>query len=121
MKCLKRNRQTVYYSLYRDKSYATDSNGYKTGELIRTYTTPKKARMNISPARGTADVEQFGINSPYTHTLVTDDMTTPFDTDTIFWIGKTPINNTPYNYVVVQVARSLNSVTIAVKEVDVNV
>lgn len=134
-RCGKINKQTLWYALYQGVNEIIDENGDYTGDYKVEYSTPIQAKMSISPSRGTADVECFGINIQYTKTLETDDMGTPFDTDTIFWIGVTPketytvngIKNTvdvPHNYVVSGVARGLprsGTCKIAIKEVDVDV
>ena len=104
---------------------AYDANGYETGEITTTYTAPVETAANISPARGTADLDMFGINENYTKTIVTDDLTLSIDKSTILWIGITPdkdgeAGTVKHNYVVVAVAKSLNSMTIAVKEVSVS-
>ena len=121
MLCLDQNKQTVYYALYSSKTELTDSYGNKTGEYTVTRTAPTKARMNVSAARGTADFEEFGINDSYSRRIATDDMTTAFDTNTVWWIDKTPNEaGTDFNYVTVRVAKSLNSVTIAIKEASIS-
>lgn len=117
MRCLARNKQTLYYALYENSTELTDEYGNATGQLDNHYGSPIKVSMNISPARGTADVEQFGANLNYSKTLVTDDINCPIDEHSILWIGKETTE--PHNYVVTQVARSLNSVTYAIKEVNV--
>ena len=117
MRTLNRNKQAFYYALYKGKTPIVDENGFDTGDYTVTYETPVKMMANISPARGTADYEQFGITTNYTHTIVTDDMTCPIDQNSVLWIGKA--TTLAHNYVVVQVARSLNSITIAIREVDI--
>lgn len=124
MKALLRNKQTFYYANI-STTTATMENGYETGEQTITYTAPVAASANISPARGSADFDPFGINENYTKTIVTDDLTLAIGKSTILWIGIAPDKNgeagtIKHNYVVVQVARSLNSLTIAVKEVNVS-
>ena len=125
MKALLRNKQTFYYALFKEKTDATDSAGYKTGEKLKTYYAPVAVQANISAARGTADLDAFGINQDYSRTIVTDDLTIPIDKSAIIWIDAVPDANgeagaVKHNYCVVQVAKSLNSVTIAVKEVSVS-
>ena len=77
----------------------------------------------LSPARGTADVEQFGINENYTNTMVTNDMSCPIEETTRLWIGVPAYdlneNVLPHNYVVIKKAPSINSITYAIKEVSV--
>lgn len=93
--------------------------GNFTGEYAPEYSEPVRALMNVSAAKGAADIEVFGMDTPYTHLLVTDDMDTPFDTESIFWMGNSPETGAPHNFRVQRVARSLNHVTIALSEVDV--
>lgn len=81
-----------------------------------SYATPVLAKMNVSGNRGKAAIEAFGIDNPFTVTAVTDDLTTPFNTDTIFWFGVEPTE--PHNYRCTGVARTVNGVTIALKEID---
>lgn len=119
MRTQKRNKSSVYYALYNGVQELTDASGNYTGEYAPSYGTPVKIRVNVSAAKGTADVEQFGIDTPYSKTIVTDNMSCPIAEDTVLWIGKTPSAG-EYNYVVVRVAKSINSITYAVKEVDVS-
>lgn len=118
MRCLNKNKQDFYYALYSSKTMATDANGLKTGEVTKTYTNPVKMSANISPARGSAESEMFGINTNYSKTIATDMMNCPITETSRIWIDIEPnlaANN--WNYEVVQVAKSLNNVVIAVKEV----
>lgn len=122
MRSLNRNKQRIYYSLYSSKTPILDEYGNQTGEYETTYATPVALDINVSAARGTSDVEQFGINTAYTKTMVTNDLTCPIDETTRLWIGREPTDNgveVPHNYVVVMVAKSVNSITYAIKEVSV--
>ena len=119
---LMRNKQKIYYALYQTKEETRDEYGNLTGEPQLSYGNPKEYYINVSAARGTADVEQFGINMNYSKTMVTNDMTCPITETTRLWIGTPPYVNgvlQPHNYVVVMVARSINSITYAIKEVSV--
>lgn len=121
MRCLNKNKQDFYYALYSSKTMATDANGLKTGEVVETYTSPVEMSANISPARGSAELEMFGINTNYSKTIATDKMNCPITETTRIWIDVAPnlaANN--WNYIVVGVAKSLNCIVYAVKEVDVS-
>lgn len=120
MKCLARNKQLLYYALLTGESVQRDADGYVTGERPPTYSEPEAVYMNLSAARGQAELDQFGAATDYTHTLVTCDMDCPIDENSILWVGRTPQNDTPHNFVVVRVARSLNSITYAIREVKVS-
>jgi hypothetical protein len=141
MRALARNKQTFYYALYQGHENITDSDGYLTGEKEVLYGEPTEYKANISPARGSADIELFGITEQYTKTIVTTDMDCPIDEMSRLWIEKNPHEGLadkdgvglrdkfgrrlcasdagilPHDYVVVRVARSINSITIAIKEV----
>lgn len=126
MRSLARNKQKIYYALYLGKTDPRDEWGNITGEPQLTYSTPAEYHINVSAARGTADVEQFGINLNYTKTMVTNDLTCPITETSRLWIGKEATVTvdevttvTPHNYVVVSVAKSLNSITYAIREVAV--
>lgn len=115
MRTLERNKTTLYHAEYVSET-ETERNGLKTGHYESTYTDPVKERMNISPARGSAVSEAFGINTNYTKTAVTSNLNCTMDENSIVWIGKDPSKD-PHNYVVVRKAVSLNSITYALREV----
>ena len=117
MRTLLRNKQKIYYALYDSKTARIDEYGNATGEYELTYGNPKPLWINVSAARGTADVEQFGINANYSKTMVTEDINCPITETTRLWVGRSP--EEPHNYVVASVAKSINSVTYAIKEVSV--
>lgn len=128
MKALERNKQSFWYANLNANVPPTpqyDDYGNETGEMGLTYDLPTEVSANISAARGTADLDAFGINANYSKTIVTDNLTLPVDKSTILWIDKEPDTNgeagaIKHDYVVVAVAKSLNSLTIAVKEVSVS-
>lgn len=125
MRCLTRNKQTFYYALFNSKTEITDENGYFTGGYTLEYGNPIRAKANISAAKGETTIRQFGEDVPYDKVIVMDDPSTEIDEYAIVWIDKLPVlekdrtTKTPHDYVVKQVARSLNSVSIAVAKVDV--
>lgn len=118
MRSLKANKQTIYYSMYKGKKPVKDEHGNRTGENGTEYTKPKKLRINVSAAKGTSDIEQFGAYTEYSKTLSTCDMYCPLDENSVLWIGIS--TDKPYNYCVSAVAKSLNSITYAIKEVNIS-
>ena len=121
MRTSQRNKRTIYYALFKGVTEVIDSEGYYTGEKSLTYENPVEARMNVSGGRGTAEIEMFGIDNPFTRTAVTDDLKTNFDTDTIWWFGIEPGENAlavPHNYRCTGVSRTINQVVIALAEID---
>lgn len=122
MRTANKNKQELYYALFLEKRAVLDADGRKTGQHEVVYDEPVQAFMNISASRGTSDVEQFGIATDYSKTLVTDDLECPIVEGSILWIGVAPDmqNTIPHNYVVTKVAKSINCISYAIKEVDVS-
>ena len=115
MRCLNKNKRTIHYRNYLGKQQIVDDNGYRTGEYTLSYSDLIEAKMNVSPSRGMASEEMFGIQTNYTKVLVTDDVNCSMDEHSILWIDK-PTSG-PHDYVVVKRAESLNSVAYAILEV----
>jgi hypothetical protein len=114
MLSLTQNKQTIYYALYENRTDII-KDGLKTGSKEKTYSDPVAFRCNVSPARGVADEEQFGINTDYDRTIVTTVMDCPIQEDSILWVG-IPTTEA-HNYRVIRKAVSLNSIVYAIKEV----
>ena len=146
MRILARNKKSLWYSNVTGSTYATDSNGFKTGEKIITYGTPAEVKMSMAissgannlGSQGMATVEPYGIATGYTHRAVTEDLNCPMDEESKVWYGRTPtetrnvqkvvngetvtvqeIVQIPHNFVVVRKAESLNHLIYYLKEVDV--
>ena len=125
MRCLARNKSVFYYALFNGKNEIRDNNGLFTGSYELKYGNPVREMANISAARGETNMRQFGENLPYEKVIVMEDPHVDIDEYAILWIDELPVLNkdgttdTPHDYVVKQVARSLNSVSLAVAKVDV--
>lgn len=124
MKCMERNKTPFFYCLYQSEEYIRNEEGNETGEKKVVYSDPVEIRANISPATGNTSVEQFGNSLQYDRVIVLDDTTCPIDEHSVLFIDTAPVfdeNGTPlFNYIVKKVARSLNSVSIAVARVEVS-
>lgn len=119
MRTLQRNKRPVAYAFFSGVTEIVNESGEYTGEYDVSYTTPIKTVMNVSGGRGAADVAMFGMNSSYSRSIVTDDLDTPFNTETVFWIENDP-DTQPHDYRVVGVSRTINQVVIAIQEVNVS-
>lgn len=121
MRTLKRNETAFYYMLYLGTENITDSLGYETGEKSVRYGNAELMFANVSPATGQSTVEQFGSLDRYDKVIVTDDLLCPIDENTVLFIDIPPTydsNGNPlYDYIVRRVAKSLNSISIAVSKV----
>lgn len=114
---LRRNEQTIYYSVYNGMTDMTDSSGFLTGEKTLNFADPVALKANVAPAAGTVEREVFGMGIDYDVTIVTYDITCPITEESRVWIGKD--TSEPHNYIVKRIARSQNVLRIALKEVTV--
>ena len=124
MRCMARNKTTFYYALYTGQTEIIDEYGNATGQYSVTYDNPTKALGNVSAAQGEMQTRQFGDSESYDKVIVLDDVNTPIDEYSILWVDTPPnldggSTATPHDYVVKKVARSLNSVSIAISKVSV--
>lgn len=138
MRVLERNKYDIYWANPVSYEYATDVNGFKTGEKVITYGTATKARMSMAissgannlGSQGIASVEPYGITTGYTHRAVTEDLNCTMGEESRVWFGIEPTRiitvdgveqeeAVPHNFEVVRKAKSLNHLIYYLKEVDV--
>ena len=133
MVCMSRNKSRFFYALYVSKEQGTDDWGNPTGGVDITYGDPQECRANVSAAKGETQTRQFGESENYDKVIVMVGSAPPIDEYSILWIDRVPkldengalaLNDegeviTPHDYIVKKVARSLNSVSIAISKVNV--
>lgn len=145
MRTLKRNKQSFYYCLYSGKEVIYDEYGNECGTKVN-YGEVTEMKANVSQATGQSNTEMFGNLDSYDKVIVTDDMDCEIDENTVLFIDKEPAygafdvlatsdgnpiqigdevmdtaHDVPlYDYIVRRVAKSLNSISIAVRKVDVS-
>lgn len=118
MRTAKRNKRPVAYAFYNGTTELVDEYGNYTGEYEVHYTDPIKTLMNVSGGRGRAEIHMFGTDNPFSLTLVTEDLETPFSTETVWWVGADP-DTESHNYRCTGISRTINQVVIALSEVEV--
>lgn len=129
MQMLKRNQRTFYYALYEGKTPIVDEYGNVTGEYIVQRGHPNSYKANISSATGETSTRLFGENESYDKVIVlsNDDVAKQIDEYTVLWVDTFPEldeegnTETPYDYIVKKVSRSLNSTALAIAKVKVDV
>lgn len=125
MRCLTRNKTTFFYALQDNQTEIIDEYGNATGEYRVSYTAPQPMRGNISAAQGEVQTRQFGDSDTYDKVIVLADPKVSIDEYSILWVDTVPTFNadgscdTPHDYIVKKVARSLNAVSIAISKVNV--
>lgn len=120
MKCLNRNKTRFYYANYVKSVPLFDEYGNETGEGEAVYSEPIEAKMNISPTRGETETMQFGDAFLYDRVIVMELPAPDINEQSILWIDRTPEGGIPHDYIVKRVAKSLNSVSVAVIKVNVS-
>ena len=126
MRTLLRNKSKFYYASYKDQTEIIDEYGNATGEYEVSYSNPIACLGNISAAQGEMQSRQFGESESYDKVIVLDDINAPIDEHSILWVDTLPKLNgdgttdTPYDYVVKKVAKSLNGVSIAIRKVRID-
>ncbi len=117
MRTVKRNKRPVAFAFYDGVTELSDDSGLLTGEYEVHYTEPVKTLMNVSGGRGQADIALFGLTQTFARTATTEDLKTPFNTQTVFWVENDP-DTEPFDYRVVAVSRTINQVVLALAEVE---
>ena len=134
MRTLKRNQTPIWYAQYQSQVELKDDDGNYTGEQVALYSTPSMMMANVSPTTGQSYAESFGYLKDYDRVLMTDWMECPIDENTVLWYDKEPEDipdpdgnpgdtiksSEGFNYIVRRVAKSLNSIAIAISRVDVS-
>lgn len=131
MRCMVRNKSVFYYALYDKQTELKDEYGNATGQYSISYTDPVKALGNVSAAQGEMQSRQFGESETYDKVIVLDNPHISIDEYSILWVDAPPkltvdghlvmkdddTAETPHDYIVKKVARSLNNVSIAISKV----
>ena len=127
MRGMVRNKSKFYYASYIGESEIIDENGFNSGEYEVLYTNPIEYKGNISAAQGEMQSRQFGESESYDKVIVLDDRDASIDEHSILWVDNLPHLNTngstdtPHDYVVKRIAKSLNGLSIAIQKVSVDV
>ena len=125
MRCLTRNKRTFYYAKYDAKNELIDEYGNKTGQYEVSYTLPISMKANISAGDGATESQPFGNSVLYDKLITVDNANIPIDEYSILWVDTLPTiksdgtTETPHDYIVKKVARSLNGASIAISKVNV--
>lgn len=126
MRGMVRNKSKFYYASYIGETEIIDEYGNSTGEYKILYSNLNEGSANISAAQGNTEIRQFGESESYDKVIVLDDINTPINEYSILWVDTLPHLNadgsttTPHDYVVTRKAKSLNTVLLAIRKVDVD-
>ena len=116
MRDLKRNKQTIWYSLL---NVSADKDEWGNTEDVKTYGDPVKMEISISGNKGEASQQPFGTDLKYDREMSTHDMNCPIDEYSHLWLdGRSP--DETHNYIVKAVSKTLNCIRYAIEKVNVS-
>ena len=126
MRTMTRNRRTFYEAALVSSTMGQDTDGNYTEE-VKTYSTPTERKGVITPANGQADTNLFGANEIYDKVITLNLGENYLAVGSVLWVDTMPEfdeetgkTDTPYDYIVVKVAESLNFVNVAIRKVNVS-
>jgi len=120
MRNLSRNTKAFYYSLYTGEvEVTTGTPPVGTGVYVSAYATPVLTRGSITAVKGRVVSEVFGLSENYDAVITLFGANPGIDETTLLWIEGTN-TSLPYDYIVKQVAPSLNTILIAIKKVNIS-
>lgn len=101
-----------------------DEYGNVVGTHTVKYQKPQKLYGTVSEASGVLQTQQFGNLDAYDKIIVTSDMDCGIDENSVLFVDKPPeydkAKNPLYDYIVRRVAKSLNSISIAIAKAHVS-
>lgn len=119
MRCLARDKTTVWASLYEESIEEIDADGKRTGNHVTRRCDPIEIDASVSAARGSVYEDGFGQSVNYDRSVLIDDMDVPVSESTVFWIDADPAID-EWDYKVSAIARTPNVVKVAVKRREVS-
>lgn len=126
MRTMTRNRQVFYCAALQGVVMSQDSDGNYVEDTY-TYSNPEKHYGVFSVADGQAQTQLFGANEVYDKVITLNQDENYLDVGSILWVDTMPVidegtgkTETPYDYIVTKVAKSLNFVNVAIRKVSVS-
>lgn len=116
MRDLRRNQQTVWYSL---QNVTVDKDEWGNTVDAKDYGEPIEMQLSVSANKGNISAQAFGTDLNYDREMSTHDMSCPIDEYTHLWLDGRAVSET-HNYEVVAVSKSLNCIRYAIRRVDVS-
>lgn len=119
MRCLARDKSTVWVSLYEESVEELDADGLRTGNHVTRRSDPFEIDASVSAARGSVYEDGFGQDVAYDRSVLIEDVDTPVSESTVMWIDADPAVD-EWDYKVSAIARTPNVVKVAVKRREVS-
>lgn len=116
MRDLKRNQQTIWYSLL---NVSEEKDEWGNTHNVKSYSDPIEYKITLSANKGEISAQAFGADLKYDREMSTHDMSCPIDEYSRLWLdGRKPTDT--HNYIVKAVSKSLNCIRYAIERVNVS-
>lgn len=126
MRTMARNRQVFYSADLISVGMSQDTDGNYV-ENTFNYSNPVKRKGVFTPADGRATVQLFGANEVYDKVITLNQGENYLVVGSVLWVDtmpeideKTGKTDTPYDYIVTRVSKSLNFINVGIRKVDVS-
>lgn len=120
MRCLDRDRRSVFIARYVERAAVKTESGKLTGRYEAIYSDPVEFFPTVSATRGEAEYDIFGTALDYDRSLTIDDPMFEVGESDVLWLDKTPDENTPFDHRVSAIAHGGTYTVVAVKRVEVS-
>lgn len=123
---LKRNQRTFYCAPYAGVQMQMDGQRQYYRSPAVTYGPPVLMEGFVSSATGTVLEEVFGDNARYDKVIILYDPEADVAETSVLWVDRMPVlkedgtTDTPHDYIIKRIARSLNMTVLATAKVEVS-
>jgi len=109
MRTLERNKTKLWYVAYTGEADVVDDDGFKTGEVTKTYSSPSAVYISLYPSSGLIVEQLFGKDASYDMIAVTSQNERILNKEDLLFLSE-PLSNydTTYDFRVDRVLTSLN-------------
>ena len=118
MRCLARDTQKIFISLYESREEVKDKQGRYTGDIAVVRSEPISLVCNVGAAVGSSQIEVFGQLLDYDKTVLIDNTDFEISETAVLWIENS--TDEPYDYIIKRIARTPNFTALAVSRVDIS-
>ena len=118
---MSRNKVEIYYALYDKLEIIRNAAGHEIGRRP-IYHNPVRAMVRVTPARGEATDQIFGVALNYDKTLIYGKNLLPIEETTALYIDRMPelkddgSTDTRHDYTVTRIAADINYTTVAISK-----
>lgn len=119
MRCLARQRRSVWIGRYMGLVQGKDEHGRLTGQPMPQYKMPREFKPTVSAARGEASADMFGSSIDYDRTVIIDDPKFEASESDVLWV-ESDVERDPHDYIIRRISRTGGYTVMAIKRVQVS-